>query len=62
MELVVAGLLKIPDPKILLVALVVEALAVEVPLSPVAADAPPKSPLFTLGVANRKKVSVFPDS
>ena len=40
MELVVAGLPKIPDPKILLVALVVEALTVEVPLSPVVAGLP----------------------
>ena len=39
-ELVVAGLPKIPDPKILLVELVVGALAVEVLLSPVAAVLP----------------------
>ena len=54
---IAAGLPKIPDPKMLLVALVVEA-----PLSPVAADVPPKSPLLTLDAANRKKVSTFPDS
>ena len=59
---VAAGLPKIPDPKILLVALAVEALVVEVPPSPVAVDVPPKSPVFTLGVANRKEVSTFPDS
>lgn len=53
------GLPKMPDPKIELVALAVDALTVEVLLSPVVAevvvpsgfDVRPKSPAFTLGVA-----------
>ena len=53
-ELVVEGLPKIPEPKILLVVFVVDTLVVEAPLSPVVADVPLKSPLVTLGAATRK--------
>lgn len=59
--LVVAGLPKIPDPKMVLVVLVVDELAAEGLLSPVAVAVPAKSPLLTLGGAT-KKVLTFPDS
>lgn len=58
-EVVVAGFPKGPDPKIEPVALVVDALAVGVPFSPGAVVVPPKSPLFSLGVATKKGFNIL---